>query len=147
MEPFSAAVVVSMIARYAGHLGGAILDDLTAGPLRELWEAVQRRLGGGGGAEALERLRQRPDDLRRRAAVEDYVDEAVEADPDFAATLAALVSTVGHGTISDVRVRDAGPVALGGNVTIKAGGPAAGRDLTMGGPSAKRAASRDRGEQ
>jgi hypothetical protein len=58
------------------------------------------------------------------------LEEVIEEDPGFGSRLVAMLEDLSqHPPPGGVAVRDAGPVA-GGDVIIKAGRDAAGRDLT-----------------
>jgi hypothetical protein len=141
MEPLSTGLVLSWLARYAGHLvgiGQKSLDDALVGRMGDLWNAIAGRFGRNPSAEdSLERLRQQPDNPRRQAAVEDHLEDAL-ADGGFADEVRRLLANLERpGAISDTHVSDSGAVAVGGSVTIHAGQFAAGRDLVIpaGAPS------------
>ncbi len=135
MEPISAAVVTSLLVTYGRHLAGiagGVLDEAIAGRLRALWERVTDRFSGDGQASgALGRLAKEPDNPRRQAAVEDHLDEMMQADPAFASALAELAQQAGSNSFANIDIRDAGSVAIGGNVSITGAGYVAGRDLTV----------------
>ncbi|MGV9360124.1 hypothetical protein [Amycolatopsis sp. NPDC003731] len=136
MDMVSAAAITSLLVSYGKHLAGvasdAIDDGVTRG-LRALWEKVRIRFSGDEQASgALARLAEQPENERRQGAVEDHLDDFMSADRDFVEALTKLadeVKTAGYGTI---QVRDAGAVALGGNVSIKGTHHVAGRDVIVG---------------
>ncbi|WP_284744169.1 hypothetical protein [Amycolatopsis sp. RTGN1] len=136
MDTVSAAAITSLLVSYGKHLADIASDTIDEGVkrgLRALWEKVRSRFSGDEQASgALTRLVDQPENQRRQAAVEDHLDELMSADSDFAAALAELVDQVklaGYGTI---QVRDAGAVAVGGNVSIKGTHHVAGRDVIIG---------------
>ncbi|RSM57829.1 hypothetical protein DMH03_26110 [Amycolatopsis sp. WAC 01376] len=139
MDAVSAAAITSFLISYGRHLAGvagAVVDEGVTQGLRSLWEKVRGRFSSDPQASgALERLAEQPENQRRQAAVEDHLDELMAADGDFAAALSELVErlkTTGYPTI---QVRDAGALAIGGNVSIKGTRQVAGRDITISGPS------------
>ncbi|MFF0066973.1 hypothetical protein ACFYRC_36795 [Streptomyces sp. NPDC005279] len=144
MEPIAASAVVALIASYASHLAGVaggVLDSLAADRLRGLWDTVTERFRSEPQAEgALRRLEEQPHNANRRGAVEDHLHELLDADPEFAQRLAALVREVesrADGASYTLRVEHSGPVAAGGaRIDIRGGRTAAGRDVTVRGPQA-----------
>ena len=136
MDMISAAAITSLLVSYGKHLAGvasnAVDDGVTRG-LRAMWEKVRSRFSGDEQASgALARLAEQPENQRRQGAVEDHLDEIMSADPDFVEALTKLANEVkmpGYGTI---QVRDAGAVAVGGNVSIKGTHHVAGRDVIAG---------------
>lgn len=136
MEPITvaASVVVGMLARYAEHLAGAAgkaADEALTERLRLLWRAVKARFQSDPGAlDSLARLRKKPESGHWRAAVEEHLDEAMTADRSFATLVANLAKQIQGVDISNVDIRDAGAVAIGGDVSVS-GTYAAGRDLTV----------------
>lgn len=150
MDPVSlaAAAVVPFLVTYAQHLAGVagkVVDEAVTDRLRAVWNAVKKRFADDPQADgALTRLADEPDNPRRQAAVEDHLDEQIQLDPAFAAELARLVGDVERTTmISDAVIRDSGAVAMGGDVTITAGGHGAGRDVTIGETKKSGGRSRD----
>jgi len=136
MEPISTTVVVGLLARYGRHLAGIAgeaLDAATKGGLEKLWAAVQARLHRDpGAAAALDRVGAEPDNPRRQAALEDYLEEVMAADSHFKSELSRLVSDLaanGGSIDAQVRASNSGAVAVGGNLTISGGRFAAGRDV------------------
>ncbi len=135
MEPISAVVVTSLLVTYGRHLAGVaggVLDEAIADRLRALWVRVTNRFSRDEQASgALSRLAMQPDNPRRQAAVEDHLDEMMQADPAFASALAELARQASSDTYANIDIRDVGSVAIGGNVTMTAEGHVAGRDLTV----------------
>jgi len=140
MEPFTAAFVVSLLAQHAASLAGrgvkALADgaeDVLADKLGAVVAAVRKHFAGDAGAQdALDRLDAAPQDPRRQAGVEERLEEAMTRDGQFAATLGPLVEAVRRAQGGSVVIRDAGAVAVGGDVTVRGGRFAAGRDLRVG---------------
>ena len=129
--------MVPFLVNYAQHLAGVagkVVDEAVADRLRAIWSAVKKKFADDSQADgALTRLAEEPDNPRRQAAVEDHLDEQIKRDPAFGTQLAQLVGQVERTTmISEAVIRDSGAVAMGGDVTISAGGHAAGRDVTIG---------------
>jgi hypothetical protein len=153
MEPISTALVLGWLARYAAHLagvGGQALDSVLLRRMTQLWDAVAARLGTDSSAKsALDRLSEQPDNPRRQGAVEDHLEDALAADPRFAAEVRRLVGALDSRAveISDVRVSNAGAVAFGGDVAIHGGHLAAGRDITTTGAGENLAPSRSTGRK
>ncbi|OXM44848.1 hypothetical protein [Amycolatopsis alba] len=138
MDAVSAAAITSFLISYGRHLAGVaseVVDEGVTQGLRALWEKVRGRLSSDPQASgAMERLAEQPDNQRRQAAVEDHLDEIMGSDADFAASLSELaerIKATGHPAI---RVRDAGALAIGGNVSIKGTRQVAGRDITISAP-------------
>ncbi len=136
MDVVSAAAITSLLVSYGKHLAGVasdVVDDGVTRGLRALWEKVRNRFSGDEQASgALARLAEQPENERRQGAVEDHLDDFMSADPHFVEALAKLadeVKAAGYGTI---QVRDAGAVAVGGNVSIKGTHHVAGRDVIVG---------------
>ncbi|MEU9488797.1 hypothetical protein AB0D83_35035 [Streptomyces decoyicus] len=136
MEPLEAGAVVGLIAAYAERLMNGMLDSAVADRLRGVWDAVAARFGDEPAAEdALNRLREQPDNELRQGAVQDRLQEMVDRDPEFGQMLAELMRTateVGGGT-GTTRVENSGAVAMDqGRVDIR--GPiASGRDTNVHG--------------
>lgn len=135
MDVVSAAAITSLLVTYGRHLAGVaggVLDEVVAERLRALWEKVRSRFAAEEQATgALERLAEQPENDRRRAALEDHLDELMQADADFAASLAELAEQVRSAGYANIRVQDAGAVAIGGDVTVSGSRYAAGRDITL----------------
>jgi hypothetical protein len=135
MDPVSTTAITSLLVDYGRHLVGVAGDVLDAGiakGLRVLWEKVRSHfLVDAQASGAFQRFAEQPDNVRRQAAVEDYLEELMQADADFAASLAELVEQVRSSGYANIRVRDAGAVAIGGDVTISGSRYAAGRDINL----------------
>jgi hypothetical protein len=142
MEPITAAWVVGLLAVHAKSLVGPAIEtaakeggEFLAGRVKALVAAVRAHFRDDPAAtDALDRLDQAPDDARRQGAVEERVEEALAADPSFVAALQQLADEIRAAGPQSVTVQDAGAVAVNGNVTLTAGGHAAGRDLIIGSP-------------
>lgn len=138
MDPVSVTAITALLVDYGRHLVGVAGDALDAGivqGLRVLWEKVRSRfMVDAQAAGAFQRFVEQPDNSRRQAAVEDHLEELMQADADFAASLAELVERVRSCGYANIRVRDAGAVAIGGDVTISGGQYTAGRDINVTGP-------------
>jgi hypothetical protein len=134
VDPISVSVVVGLLAQYAKHLAevsSAGVDEQMKKSIGSLWTAVTRRLRRDPtSAATLERLMAEPDNPRRRAAVEDHLEEALRSDPDFRNEVASALNAVRAGSIT-VRAENSGAVAAGGTVTISGGHSAAGRDVVI----------------
>ena len=103
-----------------------------SGQTSEVWASVAACFARKpDAAAALQRLVDRPEDPRRAGAVEDYLEEILDADPSFAGALAAILEE-DSAVINPAPtiITDAGAVAFG-NLHINAGRDAAGRDLTV----------------
>ena len=137
MEPLAVGAVVALIARYAEHLAGGMLDTAVGERLRRVWDTVTARFRDDPVAEgALRRLQDQPGNANRRAAVEDHLQELVDTDSDFATALAALMRDVqqGGGGANSLSVDNAGAVAVDdARVEIRGGSIAAGRDVRLDG--------------
>ena len=84
------------------------------------------------GRRTLEELHASPDDARLQGKTESVLESVMADDPAFADRLLAIVEDLArHQPREGVVIRDAGPVALHGNVTIE-GHTVAGRDMTIG---------------
>ncbi|MFC3452321.1 hypothetical protein [Amycolatopsis speibonae] len=138
MDAVSAAAITSFLISYGRHLAGVaseVVDEGVTQGLRALWEKVRGRFSADPQASgALERLVEQPDNQRRQAAVEDHLDEAMSADSEFAAALSELAERMKPTGHQSIQVRDAGAVAIGGNVSIKGTRHVAGRDITLSAP-------------
>jgi hypothetical protein len=85
LAPYAAQVAGQVGTKIAGDLG----DRLVA-----LWDKVQGKLTGAAAKEALADFEAKPDDARRRGALELQLEKAIAADPEFQKTLAALVEEI-----------------------------------------------------
>ncbi|MGI9421159.1 MAG: hypothetical protein ACR2RA_25315 [Geminicoccaceae bacterium] len=74
---------------FAKKVGGAAF-----GGVEKLYGLVKGKLTGPAEAATLSSLEAKPDDTRRQGALEVFIEEALKADPDFAAELKALVENV-----------------------------------------------------
>ncbi|MFJ9153511.1 hypothetical protein ACIRP7_37005 [Streptomyces sp. NPDC102270] len=137
MEPIAVGAVVALIADYAAQVAGGAVDSYVTDRLRRLWDAVAARFRGDPAAEgALDRLREQPENSRRQGTVEDYLEEMVGNDREFASTLAQLLREFDQSgdAAHMTRVENAGAVAMGqGRVDIS-GSFAGGRDINLHGP-------------
>jgi hypothetical protein len=124
--------VASKAAGLAGRAGRDI-DKAVDDRLDRLYEAVRARLTSDRRAErTLHDLEAEPDNTRRQGRLELVLEGAVEDDPAFAARLAPMLDDLAQRPPpGGVLIRDAGLVAAG-DVVIKGGRDAAGRDLTTG---------------
>jgi hypothetical protein len=138
MDPVSATAITSLLVDYGRHLvgvAGEVLDVGIVKGLRVLWEKVRGHFSADAQASGVfRRFAEQPDNSRRQAGVEDYLEEFMQADADFAASLAELVEQVRSSGYANIQVRDAGAVAIGGDVTISGSRYAAGRDINLAGP-------------
>lgn len=134
MEPAAiATLAVGAIVRYmaskAAGLAGRAVDEAVDERLDRLYVLVRERFTGHRRQRTLEDLEGKPDDARRQGRLELALEEAIEADPDFAGRLASIIKDLAQRPpAAGVAIHDAGPVA-GGDITINAGRDAAGRDL------------------
>jgi hypothetical protein len=135
MDPVSAAAITSLLVNYGRHLAGVasdVIDEGVTRGLRTLWDKVRTAFSADQQASgALERLAEQPENQRRQAAVEDHLDELMCADSEFAASLKAIVEQLEAAGQRTIQVRDAGAVAIGGNVSLKGTHHVAGRDITV----------------
>jgi hypothetical protein len=123
--------VVSKGARLAGRAGRDI-DRAVDDRLDRLYDAVAARVAGNRPVErTLHQFEEDPTDDRRQGRLEYALEDLLTTDPDFTARLTALVEGLGAQAPGSVTVRDAGAVALGGDVH-QSGRYVAGRDLTIG---------------
>ncbi len=74
---------------FAKKVGGAAY-----GGVEKLFGLVKEKLTGPAEAAALVSLEARPDDARRQGALEVQIEQALEADAEFAASLRALIENV-----------------------------------------------------
>jgi hypothetical protein len=138
MDPATlAALAVGALVRYVGSkaagLAGRVVDEAVDNRLDQLYDTVRTHLTGDQRAErTLHDLEADPGDARRQGRLELALEGVVEDDPAFAARLAAMVEDLAERPPpGGVVIRDAGPVALNGDVIIR-GENVAGRDLTIG---------------
>jgi len=143
MEPITAAWLVGLLAQQAAAvIGGTVAHaadgaaHLAADGVDALVALIRRRFAGDAGAtDAMDRLDRDPKDPRKRSAVEERLEEALGADPEFAAEVERLAARLQRDAAQPaVTIRDAGAVAFGGGgVQISGGTTAAGRDVVLGG--------------
>lgn len=140
MEPITlAAAAVGILAPFLGKIAegglaraGETLGDTVTEGLGNLHQAIRRRLGRDTYAQGiLTGAEEQPDDPRRLAALEGVIAEAIERDPEFAASIGALLEEARAAGAQTIQVNDSGAVA-GGNITIT-GTNVAARDLYLGG--------------
>jgi hypothetical protein len=141
MDPATiAALAVAALVRYVGTKAarlagraGRDIDKAVDDRLDRLYDTVRARLTGDRqGERTLHDLEADPDNARGQGRLELMLEGVVEADPAFAARLAAMLEDLAQRPPpGGVLIRDAGPVA-GGDVVIRGGRDAAGRDLTIG---------------
>jgi hypothetical protein len=118
-------------ARLAGRAGGDV-DRAIDQRLDRLYETVRARIVGDRSVEGtLHQLEADPADERQQGRLEYALENFLDSDRAFAATLAALLGGLADQHQGGVTVRDAGPVAFGGNVH-QSGQYVAGRDLDVG---------------
>lgn len=138
MDPAAAAVAVLVpyLGQLGGHLAGRVATELTEAVmarLDHLYDRIKARFAGDRAAgRALQRLEERPQDQLRQASLQDMLAEALEADPRFAAELAAMVAEIRTmaPTLTQVSISQSGATALGGDVRMS-GETVAGRDITI----------------
>lgn len=134
MDPGTVATLaVGALVRYlaskAAGLAGRAVDEAVDERLDRLYTLVRDRLTRHRRQRTLEDLEGKPDDARRQGRLELALEDSIEADPDFASRLAAILEDLAQRPpATGVSIRDAGPVAAG-DITITAGRDAAGRDL------------------
>ncbi|MFF1481148.1 hypothetical protein ACFVYD_26960 [Streptomyces sp. NPDC058301] len=135
-DPVAVGAITAILVRWAQHAAGVAVDGLVTDRARSVWDAVANRFRRDPQADgALRRLGDQPDNTDRRAAVAGHLEELMAADPEFARTLAALVTAEGEARTRAARVENAGAAVIGsGSVVIRGGGIAAGRDATVRGP-------------
>jgi hypothetical protein len=139
VDPAAAAValLVPYLGQIGGHLAGRVATELTEAVmarLDRLYDRVKARLGGDrAGQRALQRLQERPDDQLRQASLQDVLAETVEADPEFAAQLTAMIRDIRAlaPNLTQVNISESGAVATGGGDVRMTGDTVAGRDATI----------------
>jgi len=60
----------------------------------KLWDAVRAKLTSPAAQEMLADFEDKPDDARRKGALELQLEKAIQADPDFRETLATLIEEI-----------------------------------------------------
>jgi hypothetical protein len=140
MDPATlATLAVGALARYAGSkvvsLAGRATDEAVDDRLDRLYEIVRTSLRRDRlGERTLRDLEGDPDDSRKQRRLEMALEGMIEDDAKFARKLETILNDLANRPpTSGIVMRDVGPVALGGDVTMK-GRNVAGRDLRIGGP-------------
>lgn len=120
-----AGTAVGLLAQLlaGGHSG-------EPGVLGDLFTWVKSKLGADSGpsAAAVAAFENTPEDARTQGSLTFAIAHLISQNPAWADELSGLVDAAKTG---DTRVRDAGAVAIGGDVRIS-GTYAAGRDMTIG---------------
>jgi hypothetical protein len=117
-------------ARLAGRAGRDV-DRAIDHRLDRLYKTVLARIAGDHTVErTFHQLEADPTDERQQGRLEYALENLLDADPAFAATLAKLLDGLTDHAPGSVSIRDAGPVALGGDVHQR-GQYVAGRDLNV----------------
>jgi hypothetical protein len=133
VDPISASVVVGLLAQYAKHLAGvssSAVDEQLKKGISALWTTVTRQLRREPtSAATLDRMMAEPDNPRRRAAVEDHLEEALRDDPAFRSDVANALRAVPSAHVT-AHVENSGAVVTGGTLSIS-GHLAAGRDVVV----------------
>jgi len=140
MDPATlAALAVGALVRYVSNKAarlarraGRDIDEAVDDRLDRLYDTVRAHLTGDQRAErTLDDLETDPNDARRQGRLELALEGVVENDPAFAAQMAAMLDDLAQRPPpGGVLIRDAGAVALQGDVNIR-GENVAGRDLTI----------------
>jgi hypothetical protein len=92
-----AAAAVAYLTPYALQVAGKLTEKFTGDVterLVKLYDTVKTKLTGAAEKEALAEFKAKPDDARRTGALEVQLEKAIEADPEFRKTLAALVEEI-----------------------------------------------------
>ena len=89
----AAAAAAFMGAKAAGKMAETIGGEVGTRVIK-LYDAVKAKLTGAAAKEALAEFEAKPEDARRKGALEVQLEKAIEADPDFRETLAALVEEI-----------------------------------------------------
>jgi hypothetical protein len=94
-----------LVAKASGALAEKVGGEV-GNRVVKLWDTVKAKLTGGDVGNALSRLEAKPDDERRRGALEVELEEALEADPAFREEVARLVGELdqkgGRDTVNQV---------------------------------------------
>jgi hypothetical protein len=138
MDPVAiAASVVPLLATYVGeraaqHVGDAIGQSAMTS-LARIYEYVKAKVTSKSSAQdALRSLEHKPDDGRRRMALEVQLEDLIKSDPSFGEALQRLAEDARReGGLTLTQIADTGAVAIQGNV-YQQGKNVAGRDLTLG---------------
>jgi hypothetical protein len=89
----AAGFLAPYVSQVAGKLAEKVTGDVTT-QLVKLYDTVKAKLTGPAAKEALADFEAKPDDARRKGALEVQLEKAIEADQDFRQTLAALVEEI-----------------------------------------------------
>ena len=92
-----AAAAAGFLAPYASQVASKLAEKVTGDvttQLVRLYDTVKAKLTGPAAKEALAEFEAKPEDGRRKAALELQLEKAIEADPEFRKTLAALVEEI-----------------------------------------------------
>jgi hypothetical protein len=92
-----AAATAGFLAPYAFQVASKLAEKVTGDvttQLVKLYDTVKAKLTGPAAKEALAEFEAKPEDGRRKAALELQLEKAIEADPEFRKTLAALVEEI-----------------------------------------------------
>ncbi|HLF25603.1 MAG TPA: hypothetical protein VJG32_04655 [Anaerolineae bacterium] len=133
MDPLT-TTVVSVLGKYAIDKGASLLKEAgqaAAAAAARLFQKVMERLKADPGeAKNAERFEKNPEAFK--APVEVALDEQVQADPDFAAQLKALLGEYEKAASVSIANTGSGAVATGGGVAAGAGGIAVGGNVSGG---------------
>lgn len=139
MDPATlAGLAVAALVRYVAAKGarlvdraGRHVDRAIDDRLGRIYDTVLTRIAGDPSTErTLRELEADPTDARQQGRLEHALETLVDTDRAFANELAALVDGLTDQPPAGIMIRDAGPVALGGDVH-QTGRYVAGRDLNM----------------
>jgi hypothetical protein len=89
----AAAAAMFLGATAAGKMAETIGGEVGTRVVK-LYDAVKAKLIGAAAQEALADFEAKPDDARRKGALELQLEKAIGADPEFRETLAALVEEI-----------------------------------------------------
>ena len=92
-----AAAAAGFLAPYVSQVAGTLAERMTGDVterLVKLYDTVKAKLTGAAAEEALADFEHKPDDARCKAALELQLEKAIETDPEFRKTLAALVEEI-----------------------------------------------------
>ena len=130
--PFLLTYLRHVGGRLADHVAGD-LDDLVVGKLTAVYDRVRAKVTGDSYAEqALERLEQEPENVRRQGAFEDALMEVMDRDPSFSAALAGLLEDARQAAGPTLtRIEHSGATSIRGDLSLE-GTNVAGRDLHIG---------------
>jgi hypothetical protein len=80
-------------AKAAGKMAETVGSEVGTRAIK-LYDTIKAKLTGAAAQEALAEFEAKPDDARRKGALEVQLEKAIEADPEFRETLAALVEEI-----------------------------------------------------